>query len=126
MCSVLYLEDNLDLAEIVQALLGEGVDITHVSTFKGLQKALASGESFSLVISDVHVPGLNGQRASYQGDFIFHETRRYLGQDIPLVFLTAEPSTVRHLLANPNVVVYDKMNIDAWKGALQEMVNACD
>lgn len=59
---ILLVEDNLDIAEVTRASLEEsGFQVTHVTDARGALAALRPGAAFSLIFSDIVMPGdLNG------------------------------------------------------------------
>lgn len=121
MCSrVLLLEDSQPFAELFMNIFSDVVEVVHVATFKEFQRAVVSG-SFSMVVSDVNVPMFGGDGPQDYSLQAVYEARKYLGTDVPLVFITSEPTETE--AGGLGVPVFDKMNTLEWKQHVSTCIN---
>lgn len=82
---VLFIEDELFLAEIVKETLEtKAFEVTHVSTLK-MAAAILSKQHFDIIILDVMLPDGNG--------FDWLKNLRSGGMAIPVIFLTSRSQT---------------------------------
>ncbi len=85
MQKILVVEDETDIRNnIVEILENNNYDVTEAENGKRALSILEK-ESFDLIISDVMMPKMDGIQ-------FFEETRKWLSDDIPFIFLTAKGS----------------------------------
>ncbi|MBK9040082.1 MAG: response regulator transcription factor [Bdellovibrionales bacterium] len=88
---ILYIEDDPVYHVLVRGTL-PGVDLLVVERIKEAERALLSSQ-FDAILVDIELPDGNGI------DFIFKNISKGILKDIPIVFLTGEPSVSHKVTA---------------------------
>jgi two-component system, chemotaxis family, chemotaxis protein CheY len=101
---VLIVDDSIVMRMVLERAIRQACPKVTVTSYAAdgaealvtLEKAAADGEPFDLILSDIHMPVMNGL------EFLLEVQRRGLAPEVPIVMITAEtgsPEVVRAMEA---------------------------
>jgi two-component system chemotaxis response regulator CheY len=124
---VLIIDDSVVMRKIVESALRNcGLklrEVLHaangVEGLAALENAAAHGESFDLILCDVHMPLMDGL------GFLTEMPRRNLAQNVPVVMITADPSDphlVRAIAAGAQGYISKPFTLEQMKTSMASLL----
>lgn len=107
---ILLVEDDLDVAELIEMCLTTllpGVVVQHVDNGMKAMQLLRDHQPFELIVCDIMMPGMDGARLVLE----LHQ-RGLLGAYQVMILSAVERSQIAEVLAVPQVVDYLQKPID--------------
>lgn len=107
---VLVVEDEADVAALLQLVVSrfvDGASVEHVADARKVMKRLTDGERWSLILSDLMMPGLDG------GTFLKNLAADPVLSDVRVMIISAvDPGRMEELMELPNVVAAVQKPVD--------------
>lgn len=119
MTKILFLEDSDTFADTFLEAVEPFFEVEWVQTFKEYQRACASSTEYHMIVSDVHVPFFGGEDARNWGYEVLYEGQKYLGPELPIIFITSDLESEFILEVEKEVPCFDKRDMESWLSEIQ-------